>query len=421
MIMANNSNKNKCNVPHLRFPEFSGEWEKCKVSELLDFYSTNSLSWEQLEYGTKAMMNLHYGLIHVGLPTMVDLTRDRLPNVKKGNMPKNFELCKEGDIAFADASEDTNEVAKAVEFFDLDRKDVVCGLHTIHGRDNSDRTVTGFKGYAFSSTAFHNQIRRIAQGAKIYSISTKNFSESYIGVPSKAEQTKIATLLRLIDERITTQSKIIEKYESLIKGLNDSLYQQYGNGIMTSFSELGQSYSGLSGKSADDFGTGKPYITYLNVYSNNVVNENDYQYVRISDGEKQNVVKYGDVLFTLSSETPEEVGVGSVYLGKGDVYLNSFCFGIHIENKELAYSPYLSYYVSSTPFRKFIYPFAQGSTRFNLCKADFEKANIMLPSLDNQKRIYSVLSRITIKIETEKSMLEQYTTQKQYLLRQMFI
>ena len=172
---------------------------------------------------------------------------------------------------------------------------------------------------------------------------------------------------------------------------------------MTSFSELGQSYSGLSGKSADDFGTGKPYITYLNVYSNNVVNENDYQYV------------------TLSSETPEEVGVGSVYLGKGDVYLNSFCFGIHIENKELAYSPYLSYYVSSTPFRKFIYPFAQGSTRFNLCKADFEKANIMLPSLDNQKRIYSVLSRITIKIETEKSMLEQYTTQKQYLLRQMFI
>jgi len=126
-------------------------------------------------------------------------------------------------------------------------------------------------------------------------------------------------------------------------------------------------------------------------------------------------------LFTLSSETPEEVGIGSVYLGKNSVYLNSFCFGIHIENEQLVYSPYFSYYVSSTPFRKFIYPFAQGSTRFNLCKADFEKANIMLPSLDNQKRIYSVLSRITIKIETEKSMLEQYTTQKQYLLRQMFI
>ena len=271
------------------------------------------------------------------------------------------------------------------------------------------------------SSAIQNQYKRLAAGGVVQNISSDLVNSVSVSIPTMMEQKKISSLLNLIDERIATQNKIIEKYESLIKGLNDSLYQQYGNGIMTSFSELGQSYSGLSGKSADDFGTGKPYITYLNVYSNNVVNENDYQYVRISDGEKQNVVKYGDVLFTLSSETPEEVGVGSVYLGKGDVYLNSFCFGIHIENKELAYSPYLSYYVSSTPFRKFIYPFAQGSTRFNLCKADFEKANIMLPSLDNQKRIYSVLSRITIKIETEKSMLEQYTTQKQYLLRQMFI
>ena len=213
--MANNNENKILNVPHLRFPEFIEEWEICKVSELLDFYSTNSLSWEQLEYGEKAMMNLHYGLIHVGLPTMVDLRRDKLPNVKEGNMPKNFELCKEGDVAFADASEDTNEVAKAIEFFNLDNKDIVCGLHTIHGRDNKNKTVVGFKGYAFSSSAFHNQIRRIAQGTKIYSISTKNFSECYVGIPSKAEQTKIATLLRLIDERIATQNKIIYKLKSM--------------------------------------------------------------------------------------------------------------------------------------------------------------------------------------------------------------
>ena len=208
----------------MRFPEFSEEWEICKVSELLDFYSTNSLSWEQLEYGTKAMMNLHYGLIHVGLPTMVDLTRDNLPNIKEDNMPKNFELCKEGDVAFADASEDTNEVAKPIEFFDLAGKNIVCGLHTIHGRDNKNKTVIGFKGYAFSSSAFHNQIRRIAQGTKIYSISTKNFSECFIGIPSKVEQTKIATLLRLIDERIATQNKIIEDLKKLKSAIIDQLY-----------------------------------------------------------------------------------------------------------------------------------------------------------------------------------------------------
>ncbi|MFK2098249.1 restriction endonuclease subunit S [Bacteroides fragilis] len=222
--MENNNDNKVLNVPHLRFPEFSEEWEICKVSELLDFYSTNSLSWEQLEYGTKAMMNLHYGLIHVGLPTMVDLTRDNLPNIKEDNMPKNFELCKEGDVAFADASEDTNEVAKPIEFFDLAGKNIVCGLHTIHGRDNKNKTVIGFKGYAFSSSAFHNQIRRIAQGTKIYSISTKNFSECFIGIPSKVEQTKIATLLRLIDERIATQNKIIEDLKKLKSAIIDQLY-----------------------------------------------------------------------------------------------------------------------------------------------------------------------------------------------------
>ena len=235
------------------------------------------------------------------------------------------------------------------------------------------------------------------------------------------EQNKLARFISLLDQRIAAQNKIIEKLQSLIKGLNVSLYKQYGNAITTSFSDLGHSYSGLSGKSSEDFGNGKPFITYLNVYSNSVVNENEYQYVRINDGEKQNIVQCGDVLFTLSSETPEEVGVGSVYLGIDEVFLNSFCFGFQIDNKELAYPPYFSYYVSSTPFRKFIYPFAQGSTRFNLCRADFEKASIKLPSLNNQKHIYAILNSITEKIETEKNLLEYYTTQKQYLLRQMFI
>ncbi len=406
----------------MRFPEFSGEWEKCKVSELLDFYSTNSLSWEQLEYGTKAMMNLHYGLIHVGLPTMVDLTRDRLPNVKKGNMPKNFELCKEGDIAFADASEDTNEVAKAVEFFDLDRKDVVCGLHTIHGRDNSDRTVTGFKGYAFSSTAFHNQIKRIAQGTKIYSISTKNFSECYIGVPSKAEQTQIATLLRLIDERIATQNKIIEKYESLIQAICDTLIEREMQQVTLSFSDFGQSYSGLSGKNAEDFGDGYPFITYMNVYQNQIIDSTDIGLVKINETEQQSVVRYGDILFTLSSETPEEVGLGAVYLGETyPLYLNSFCFGIHITDEAKIYPPFLAYYVSAQSFRKAVYPLAQGSTRFNLQKSDFMKKKFSFPVIEKQRKIYSILNTYSDKLIIEKQIMRLLCNQKRYLLRQLFI
>ena len=262
---------------------------------------------------------------------------------------------------------------------------------------------------------------RYNEASGVPSLSKDTIEKIKVHVPQIEEQQKISRLIALLDERIATQSKAIDKLQSLIKGLNDSLYAQYGNEVLTSFANLGTSYSGLSGKSAQDFGSGKPFITYLNVYSNNVINEDDFQYVTIKDGEKQNVVEYGDVLFTLSSETPEEVGVGSVYLGKEKVYLNSFCFGIHITNRKVAFPPYLSYFVSSTPFRKYIYPYAQGSTRFNLCKADFEKASIKLPTLENQKRIYSMLSHIDCKIETERQMLDLYNSQKQYLLRQMFI
>ena len=155
---------------------------------------------------------------------MVDIDKDNLPNIIDGNVPRNYELCKEGDIVFADASEDTNEVAKAVEYYNLNGKKVVCGLHTIHGRDNKNKTVVGYKGYAFSSMSFHHQIRRIAQGTKIYSINSKNFSECYVGIPSKDEQQKIADLLRLIDERIATQNKIIEDLKKLKSAISKYLF-----------------------------------------------------------------------------------------------------------------------------------------------------------------------------------------------------
>lgn len=259
-------------------------------------------------------------------------------------------------------------------------------------------------------------------GARINQITSSDLSSFEFFFPTEnSEMNKIAALLDLLDERIATQNKIIDKLQSLIKGLNNHLHQQCVNEIETSFADLGVSYSGLSGKTAADFGSGKPFITYLNVYSNNVIDETSYQYVRMDNNEKQSIVRYGDVLFTLSSETPEEVGIGSVYLGNQEVYLNSFCFGIHITNTQKAFSPYLSYYISTAQFRKFIYPFAQGSTRFNLCKADFEKATFKLPTLENQERIYKALKSLSDKIMVEKATLEQYSRQKQYLLRQMFI
>ena len=380
------------NVPRVRFPEFSGEWEKCKVSDLLDFYSTNSLSWEQLEYDTNAMMNLHYGLIHVGLSTMVDLAKDKLPNIKEDNMPKNFELCKEGDVAFADASEDTNEVAKAIEFNNLVGKNVVCGLHTIHGRDNKCKTVVGFKGYAFSSTVFHNQIRRIAQGTKIYSISTKNFSECYIGLPSKPEQVKIASLLRLIDERIGTQNKIIEKLESLIKGIAHRVAGM-GKPNVCLKECLECTSSTLQESEVSDLGTYPVYgangiVGFLDSY-----NTPDKAIYIVKDGS----------------------GVGSVAYVKGKC---SATGTLNILTAKQDYSLQFLYYL----LKVFNFePYKTGMAIPHIYFKDYSKAKIFCSSYSKQLRYAKMLEAIDAKLLIEQKILISLNSQKQYLLRQMFI
>ena len=403
----------------MRFPEFQGEWEKCKVSDLLDFYSTNSLSWDKLEYGTNAIQNLHYGLIHVGLPTMIDLSKDKLPNITNGNTPKNYELCQEGDIAFADASEDTNEVAKAVEFYKLKGKDVICGLHTIHGRDNQQKTVVGYKGYAFSSTAFHHQIRRIAQGTKIYSINSKNFSECYIGIPSKEEQKKIATLLRLIDERIVTQNKIIDKLQSLIKGIMVELQKQGGNKGSWKKVFLSDVLTERNERNTNLF---QVFSVSVN---QGVVNQVDYlgRSFAAKDTSKYNVVHYGDLVYTKSPTGSFPYGIVKQSLNLENVAVSPL-YGVY-KPKSLAVGAYLhEYFMSEINTHNYLHPLIQKGAKntINITNQRFLENCVLLPiNINELLQISKLLRSLNNKIKYQQDILQQYHKQKQYLLRQMFI
>ena len=167
----------------------------------------------------------------------------------------------------------------------------------------------------------------------------------------------------------------------------DTLIESEQLKVELSFNDFGKPYSGLSGKSAEDFGNGWPYITYMNVYQNQIIDITDVGLVKINETEQQSVVRYGDILFTLSSETPDEVGMGAVYLGDAyPLYLNSFCFGVHITDESKIFSPFLAYYISTKSFRKAVFPLAQGSTRFNLQKNDFMKKIFHFPTVKKTKR-----------------------------------
>ena len=297
-----------------------------------------------------------------------------------------------GDVAFADASEDTNEVAKTIEFYNLARENIVCGLHTIHGRDNKNKTVVGFKGYAFSSAAFHNQIRRIAQGTKIYSISTKNFSECYIGLPSKPEQTKIATLLRLIDERISTQNKIIDKLQSLIKGITQNITLHNKPNVRISEC-LECTSSTLQESDALRSGTYPVYgangiVGYLDNYS--------------TQDEAVYIIKDGSGVGTVSYVTGQCSTTGT---------LNT------LQAKEGYSLQYLYYILKVFNFE----PYKTGMAIPHIYFKDYGKAKIFCPSYTKQLQYARLLSAIDGKVSTEQNSLASLSLQKQYLLRQMFI
>lgn len=149
--------------------------------------------------------------------------------------------------------------------------------------------------------------------------------------------------------------------------------------------KIGSTYTGLSGKTKEDFGHGDgKFITYMNVFSNPISNIEMVEPIEI-DG-KQNTVLSGDIFFTTSSETPEEVGMASVLVENvQNMYLNSFCFGFR---PNITLDPYyMGYMLRSTNFRKNMILLAQGISRYNISKTKTMELNVSIPVLEEQSKI----------------------------------
>lgn len=181
---------------------------------------------------------------------------------------------------------------------------------------------------------------------------------------------------------------------------------------------IGSTYTGLSGKTKEDFGHGEAqYITYLNVFQNTISDITMTDKVEIDI--TQNEVKYGDVLFTTSSETPEEVGMSSVWLGDTpNIYLNSFCFGFRPNQKIDPY--FLGYSLRAPYMRDKIKILAQGISRYNISKNKVMELEISLPNNEEQKLLGTFLQRIDLIITLHQCKLEKLKLMKKALLQKLF-
>ena len=160
--------------------------------------------------------------------------------------------------------------------------------------------------------------------------------------------------------------------------------------------EIGKFFGGLTGKSKTDFISGNArFVSYMNVYSNIALDQSVNEFVLIHPNEKQNVLKYGDALFTGSSETPDECGMSSVVTSepKEPLYLNSFSFGFRLNEISIYYPDFLKHLLRSKGVRAQIAKTANGVTRFNVSKALFAKVILPIPAYELQIKIANILDR----------------------------
>ena len=263
-------------------------------------------------------------------------------------------------------------------------------------------------------------------------VNRTEFSELKTWLQSLIEQQAIGAFFKQLDHLITLHQRKYDKLVMSKKSMLEKMFPKNGSNVpeirfkgftdaweQRKLGEVGKTYSGLSGKTKDDFGHGEAkFVTYMNVFSNSVCLPNMTEAVEIDD--KQNKVLFGDVLFTTSSETPEEVGMSSVWLENAEnIYLNSFCFGYRPTKEFNPY--YLAYMLRSPSIREKITFLAQGISRYNISKNKIMDIEIPIPSIVEQKQIGEHFRTLDSLITLHHRKLEKLEQIKQAMLHKMFV
>ena len=345
------------------------------MGDCFEFLKNNTLSRAGLNGENGTARNVHYGDILIKFGDCLDGERSDLPFITDDTVLPKFtgSILREGDVIFADTAED-EAAGKCVELRKLPKEPTISGLHTIPARPRFPFG-TGYLGHYLNSDAYHRQLLPLMQGIKVISVSKASLQDTQVRFPGLSEQTAIGAALSEIDALITLHQRK-RKYRGLYGYLS---WEQRKLG------DMGTTYGGLTGKSKEDFGHGAAwFVPYTNVFDNPVGDSTRLERVEIDPS--QNVVRRGDALFTVSSETPEEVGMSSVWPSDlDDLYLNSFCFGYRQDG---SFDPsYLAYMLRADSFRNQIEMLAQGISRFNISKGKVMEIEVPVPNKREQARI----------------------------------
>ncbi|MCU2201939.1 restriction endonuclease subunit S [Enterococcus faecalis] len=398
--------------PELRFKGFTDEWEERKLKDIAQFNPKTVLP-DEFEY--------------VDLESVVGTEMISHRTESKDQAPSRAQrLAQKGDVFY----QTVRPYQMNNYLYDLPYDNYVFSTGYAQMRPNID---SYFLLNSVQNKQFVQHVLDRSTGTSYPAINSSDLSNIEIHVPSKlSEQQKIGSFFKQLDDTIALHQRKLDLLKEQKKGYLQKMFPKNGAKVPElrfagfaddweerKLGDVGDTFTGLTGKTKEDFGHGSAkFVTYVNVFQNPIATLDQLDAVEID--EKQNQVQKGDVFFTTSSETPEEVGMSSVWTyDTKNVYLNSFTFG---------YRPrvsfdlnYMASMLRSPSIRKKITFLAQGISRYNISKTKMLEIEIPAPNLSEQKKIGSFFKLLDDTIALHQRKLDLLKEQKKGFLQKMFV
>ena len=410
----------KTNVPEIRFAGFTDPWEQRKLGDI----ATRVTRKNEGESDLPLTISAQHGLVD---------QRTFFNNQVASKDMSSYYLLRKGEFAYNKSTSGDSPWGAVKRLVNYE-KGCVSTLYICFGLDGTD---PNYLVTYYETDCWHKGVQMIAaEGARnhgLLNIAPNDFFDTVLALPSsQEEQRRVGSLFARLDSLITLHQRKYDKLCAVKKSMLDKMFPKPGEtepeirfaGFTDPWEQrklgnCGTTYSGLSGKTKEDFGHGSArFVPYTNVFDNPLTDTKRLEAVEIDSS--QNKIAYGDVFFTVSSETPDEVGMSSVWLSdQEDVYLNSFCFGYRQDST--FDSHYLAYMLRSSSIRSNLALLAQGISRFNISKNKVMELSVPVPSAVEQKQIGQYFARLDNLITLHQRELNLLKNTKKSLLDKMFV
>ena len=411
----------KQNTPEIRFEGFTDPWEQRKLGEIARRITRKN---DGNESDLPLTISAQYGLVD---------QRTFFNNQVASKNMSGYYLLKKGEFAYNKSTSNDSPWGAIKRLVNYD-KGCVSTLYICFDLINAD---PDFLVTYYESNRWYKSVQLIAaEGARnhgLLNIAPDDFFDTVLSIPGQQQEQKlIGNYFANLDNLITLHQRKYDKLCTVKKSMLDKMFPKPGEtepeirfeGFtdpweQRKLGDCGTTYGGLSGKTKEDFGHGNArFIPYTNVFDNPLTDTKRLEAVEIDSS--QNKVSYGDAFFTVSSETPDEVGMSSVWLSdQEDVYLNSFCFGYR---QDSTFDPhYLAYMLRSCSMRSNLTLLAQGISRFNISKSKVMELSVPVPSAVEQKQIGQYFAKLDSLITLHQRKLELLRNIKKSLLDRMFV